>query len=305
MSCGIDVFLFDGTRQPVAAGLEVLITLLDGNQRQVYRGFTRGAHVPFNLPFHNNFVDNYTVIASAKGYAQAGITPVKVSPGIRRRVDLMLLSHDAGYNFAAASWEQLRARRPRLAALLAAGAASDAAARTRFDDLRENRGACLACLLNVAAALDQIHLPAGQPLDYFRELIWDETMKQDRFFAYADRALLDQVRLAAEQGAFAPEVGSSVFHPGATASFKQVQFGEANIQLTFHEDDTRQIGGVECVKVEPDIDYYKDLGAHALLEVLPNSFTGSLTDPRQVYLLRWMSGRRAGVPEFDPLYTIV
>jgi hypothetical protein len=59
------------------------------------------------------------------------------------------------------------------------------------------------------------------------------------------------------------------------------------------------------VKVEPDIDYYKDLGAHALLEVVPNKLSGGLTDPRQVYVLRWIAGRRAGVPEFDPLYTIV
>ncbi len=41
---------------------------------------------------------------------------------------------------------------------------------------------------------------------------------------------------------------------------------------------------VACVKVEPDIDYYQDLGAYAL---------------------RWIAGRHAGVPEFDPSYTIV
>jgi hypothetical protein len=56
--------------------------------------------------------------------------------------------------------------------------------------------------------------------------------------------------------------------------------------------------------VEPDIDYYKDLGAHALLEVIANTLTGSLTDPKNVYVLRWIAGRRAGVPEFDPPYTI-
>ena len=57
--------------------------------------------------------------------------------------------------------------------------------------------------------------------------------------------------------------------------------------------------------VEPDIDYYKDLAAHALLEVVANGITGSLTDPRQVYVLRWIAGRHAGVPGFDPPYTIV
>jgi hypothetical protein len=62
--------------------------------------------------------------------------------------------------------------------------------------------------------------------------------------------------------------------------------------------------------MEPDIDYFKDIGAHALLEVVPNTVgklagQSGLTDPKQVYVLRWIAGRRAGVPEFNPLYTIV
>jgi hypothetical protein len=83
-----------------------------------------------------------------------------------------------------------------------------------------------------------------------------------------------------------------------------VDFGEANVQLTFHEQDTLIVDGVNCVKIEPDIDYYKDIAAHLLLEVAVNAF-GSLTDPRTAYALRWMAGQRAGIPEFDPLYTIV
>ncbi len=41
-----------------------------------------------------------------------------------------------------------------------------------------------------------------------------------------------------------------------------------------------------------------------LLEVVANALTGSLTDPKNVYVLRWIAGRRAGVPEFNPPYTI-
>ena len=65
------------------------------------------------------------------------------------------------------------------------------------------------------------------------------------------------------------------------------------------------VDGVNCIKVEPDIDYFKDAGAHTLLEVLPNSIGGGLSNPRQVYVLRWIAGRHAGVPEFDPPYVIV
>jgi hypothetical protein len=167
----------------------------------------------------------------------------------------------------------------------------------------EDKENTLACLLNLTTAMAQIHLPVGTPLDYFRLLQWD-TMQQDRFFGFADARLVDQVKRAAVQGLFAPELASFILHPGATSSYKQVQFGEANVQITFHENDRQNIGGVDCVLVEPDIDYYKDPAAHAILEVIPNGLTGNLTDPRQVYVLRWIAGRHAGVPEFDPLYTI-
>jgi hypothetical protein len=70
------------------------------------------------------------------------------------------------------------------------------------------------------------------------------------------------------------------------------------------QQNTKKIEGVQCVEVEPDIDYFKDLGAHTVLEVIPNSITHGLTDPKKVYVLQWIAGRHAGVPEFVPPYTI-
>jgi hypothetical protein len=306
VSCAITINVFDGSRKPLPAGVEVLYTLTDGNQKQVFRDFVKGPSCRVKeLPFFNNFGDKYTVLAWAAGYLQAGFTPVKAAPNIEPQVDLMLLGKEATFNFSGAGWQTIQQKRPVLARVLAAGAASPDAAQERYADLMEDRGAVLAALLNITAAMEQIHLPTGTPLDYFQQIIWDDTMAQDRFFGFADAELVNQTRRAAAEGLFAPEAASALFHPGATSSFKQVQFGEANVQLTFHEDVRETIGGVQCVKVEPDIDYYKDLGAHAILEVIPNRLTGGLTDPRQVYVLRWMAGRRAGVPEFDPLYTIV
>lgn len=302
--CTMTVQVFDGTRQAIPPATDVLYTVRDGNQKTVLRGFHKSRLVLTNLPFFNNFGDLYTVVAFADGYEQAGYTPVKVSPQTPQEVDLMLLAKDASFNFSGATWEAIQAKRPTLARVLAADAAAPEAARDRYRELLENRSKVAAGLLNITTAMGQIQLPSGTPLDYFQQLIWDE-LAQDRFFGYADTKLLDQVRLAAQQGLFAPEPGSFVFHPGATASYKQVQFGEANVQLTFHEEDRKTVGGVDCVKVEPDIDYFKDLGAHAILEVIPNGLTGGLTDPRQVYVLRWIAGRHAGIPEFDPLYTIV
>jgi hypothetical protein len=77
------------------------------------------------------------------------------------------------------------------------------------------------------------------------------------------------------------------------------------VQLTFHEGEKTTINGVNCAMVEPDIDYYRDPAAHILLEVLPNALTHTLTDPAEVYVLRWIAGQTAGIPEFRPLYTIV
>jgi len=58
------------------------------------------------------------------------------------------------------------------------------------------------------------------------------------------------------------------------------------------------------VKIEPDIDYYKDVAAHGLLKVIPNWINKGLTDPRLVYAMRCMTAKHEGLPDFDPLYTV-
>jgi|CZKE01.1.fsa_nt_gi hypothetical protein len=304
----LQVNIFDGSRQLIAPGVQFLITITDGNQRQLLRDYYPSGTV-FNVPFYDNFGDNYSVVAYADGYVQAGFVPVKCSPDSRQELDIMLLKKDAGFNFAAAGWDALAAGDPQLCGLLAHGETDDAAARDRYAQLMEDRPAVLACLLNITTALAAIRFPDDgsalqSPLQYFRELIWDTTMAQDRFFAYADPALYDRVKQAASQGMFAREADFALFHPGSTDSYKQIQFGEANVQLTFHANDTKDIDGVQCLMMEPDIDYYKDLAAHALLEVVQNAITRSLTDPRQVYVLRWIAGRHDGVPDFNPPYVI-
>ena len=293
--------IFDGTRQPFPTGTDILYRVIDGNQKQLYTQDQNKPSLYFkDLPFYDNFGDNYTVIASSDGYRQAGFTPIKLSPAISSRIDLMLIPDGGQFNFATASWDWIKANLPFLASDV-----DDAAGQARYGDLIEKKPASLAALLNITTAIRQINLPQGTPLDYLKQILWDDSLAQDRFFAYCDPELLNQVKTAAAQGVFAPEIGPGFFHPGATASWKQIQFGEANVQLTFHEDEKATIGGVPCIVVEPDIDYYKDLGAHALLEAIPNALTGGLTNPQEVYVLRWIAGRHAGVPEFNPPYTIV
>ncbi|HTR64608.1 MAG TPA: hypothetical protein VMH85_02465 [Terriglobales bacterium] len=292
--------VFDGTRQPLKAGTSVLYRIIDGNQRQVVSREVRGSSLSASVPFFDNFGDRYTAIVFSAGFQQAGFTPVDLSFQKPTSLDLMLIPKNPAFNFALAAWDSIKVKLP----FLASGV-DDPTGRERYETLMEDTPKRLAALLNITTAMAQIMLPLRTPLDYLKQIKWDDSLSQDRFFAYCDAALIDQVRTAAAQGHFAPEVGTGFFHPGATASWKQIQFGEANVQLTFHEGDKKTIDGVSCIVVEPDIDYFKDLGAHALLEVIPNAITGGLTNPEMVYVLRWIAGRRAGIPEFAPPYTIV
>lgn len=303
----VEVEIFDGTRQLYSDKSSILLTIIDGNQQPLPRNFLDASDVNLQLPVHNNLADNYSIVASASGYKQAGFAPVHVSDDTVQMLRLMLIPESNQFNFSGAKWPALKAARPNWASLFAAGTADDAAAAARYGDLEDVQGgAVLACLLNITTAMSQIFLPSKTPLDYIKMINWELTgdfkMAQDRFFGWADPAILHQLDVAKQQGEFVDAPFG--LHPGATKSYKQVQFGEANVQLTFHGDTKKTIDDIECIMIEPDIDYFKDPLAHLLLEVAVNAF-GSLTDPRQVYVLRWIAGQHAGIPEFDPLYTII
>jgi hypothetical protein len=298
----VTVNVFDGTRQPVPKDVQILFTARDGAQNQLFRNFVDSASVTFELPFHGNFADSYSIIAFADGYEQAGFQPVPIGPNASSQLDLMLLPKNGRFHFAGARWRDLVAQKPSIAQIFAASVTGDP--NDAYANLMENNPDRLACLLNITTAMQQISLPQKSPLDYFKT--FDLTaLAPDRIFGYADANLVSQVRLAAQQGEFdiQPAIDLTL-HGDATSSFKQNQFGEANVQLTFHERNRRTIDGIDCVYVEPDIDYFKDPAAHLLLEVIPNGLTGNLSNPRVVYVLRWIAGRHAGIPEFDPLYTI-
>lgn len=293
----IAVRAFSGERRLLEGPIELLLTARDGFENVRFREYVNSPQAVLRgLPCFGNMGDCYAVLAWAKGFVQTGFTPVTVSPGKEARVDLMLVRRDASYNFQMTRWEALAKTHPKIASLL------ETAERTL--DLIERHPASLACFLNIAEAVAQIPLPAGTALDYLVQLPGAEWMQSDRFFAWADRRLAEDLASAAAAGQFSAEPAPGVFHKGATRSFKQTQFDEANVQISLHENDVQFVAGRECIKVELDIDYYKDTGAHALLEVIPNTLTGSRTDPRQVYVKRWMAARNTGAPEFAPPYTI-
>lgn len=295
--------IFDGTRSLFAAPVPFLITITDGNRVQRFRNFRQENDIPFDLPFFDNGGDNYTVTVWAEGFQQAGFAPVALSDSFSKILDVMLLpdKKKLKFSFVDAPWDSINALYPFL------GSDLDRVPGTaRYELLMQNSPEVIACILNLCESMGQIHLSQGTPLNYIKQLCWQEpnSPKQDRIFAWCDPQLIEQVKIAAAAKLFSEELNPGVFHQGATSSWKQIQFGEANVQLTFHERNTKVINGVECLMVEPDIDYFRDLGAHAIYEVIPNSLTHSITDPAEVYALRWIAGRTAGVPEFAPKYKI-
>jgi hypothetical protein len=301
----IRLMLYDGARQPLSKKQDLLLRVHNG---QTIDSVTRTLNTEsldqgvafIDVDFFDNFADNYTVLISADDYRDAGFFPVKVSPKVLADVTLMLVPRDPGFVFD--PWDTIVSSHPKIAEFLSltplAGSAKE-----NYADSMENHPEETACLLNLATAMSQIFLTNGTPLDYFRGIEW-ETLQRDRFFGYVVPDLVSEVK-AAVPTLFAPEIDPSFFHGDATSSFKEIRFGEANVQLTFHENDTKRIGNDVCIRVEPDIDYYKDLGAHALMEVIFNLVTNSLTDPVQVYVLRWIAGKQLGVPEFEPPYRLV
>lgn len=293
--------IFDGLRNLFSLPVPFLVTITDGTRIQRVRNFYQTNDITFDLPFFNNNGDNYTVVVWAKGYKQAGFAPVVLSDKYVRTLDIMLVSDIPGFSFVDARWNNICTLYPFLGNEM-----DNAAGEVWYDNFLEKDEKSLACLLNLCEAMSQIHLSQGTPLDYIRQLCKEGPYApaQDRFFAWCDRRLVDQIKVAADARMFAAEINPGLFHANATASWKQIQFGEANVQLTFHENDEFVVDGVDCVMVEPDIDYFRDLGAHGIFEVVPNAFTHSLTNPVDVYVLRWTAGRAAGVPEFAPRYTI-
>jgi hypothetical protein len=328
-NANIVLHAYDGARQPFANTVKWSAQTRDGRppsagQKTLQFPNLVGASEVLNVPFFDNFGDLYTVIASASGYDDSAWYQLYVSSMVPNDLYLMFLPKGGSPHFANATWTKLLQLRPGVAAIIQRGCENTTSCSDKYAAVIEKRPAALACFLNIMTALADVRLPSGRcPLDYYWNVGWpagdptdttwltslDNVFKQDRFFCYVDQAILPDVRAGVGQG-FSQEPDPQAWgHGGATESYKQTQFDVANVQLTFHGRDTANFSDannnpITCVKIEPDIDCYKDVAAHALLEVIPNWITKGLTDPRAVCALRWMTTKREGLAEFDPLYTV-
>jgi hypothetical protein len=276
------------------------------------------------VPYFDNLFDQYRLIASAPGFEDSAWYPVHVNKDIAVELHLMFLPKDGGLNFHDATWDRLSQSRSNFAAVIRRGCENEPAGAEKYQEIQEKRPQSLACFLNLMTALSTLKLPSGRfALDYYWNVAWprgdaktaawlsslDQVLQPDRMFCYVDRAILDEARNGVGHG-FSKEPNPEAWgHKGATESYKQTQFELANLQLTFHGGDVANFTDengktISCVKVEPDIDFYRDPVAHTLVEFLPNWITKRKTDPRVVYWMRWMTAKREGLAEFDPLFVV-
>src|SRR5712692_1703565 len=127
------VTVYDGSRQPIQ-GKDFLIRIFDGFQNKLFDDFKPAPTTVFRLPYRDNLQDNCTVLASGKGYVDAGFTPVKLSLKAVAMVDLMLLPDKANFKFV--TWDGLKTTAPLISDFLSTGS-SDPEARANYDRLRQ------------------------------------------------------------------------------------------------------------------------------------------------------------------------
>ena len=180
----IRVRLFDGARLPLDPTAQVLLTLRPQfSSRHLFSGFRRGNDFTFNVETPEDG-SGFAVLASAKDFEDAGISPVKVGDSAGEEVHLMLLRRSSSFQFARARWDRLDTRPSLLRFLM--GFDTDAAkVGARYTELLEFQPDSLACLLNITAALEL--LPIQNPslgfqngLDYLKAVEWGQGIRKDR-----------------------------------------------------------------------------------------------------------------------------
>ena len=287
--CSLSVHLYDGARRLFSAPGDRLITIRNGRAKTLRSGFFSGSIVRFSeLPFDDGPDNTFQIIVSAKDHQQAGAFQ-RVSHGRNHDVHLMLVPKRPTVDFDYPTLSRLQGADPVLAAKLKA----DNLPQAYEQLLARESGLPLLCLYNGIEALRSLQseletdlLQHIQRIEVAPRPTGPATRRgiyRDRFFAHVTPAL---------RHALTSESAHSLLKPvtfDRDDNLKEIRYHEANLELTFHEGNI----------LEVDLDYYRDLGAHFFLEVVPNKLGSALgrpdaaTDPRTAYALRWMASRNA------------
>jgi hypothetical protein len=289
----LDLLVLNGEREPITIPT-VWIRVLDANNKLVFHGLVQLTNGVGAIPNQHSFSFPLKISVSQKGYRASQIQGVLETAG---QISITLVDKHATFDFLYPSLEQMQAAQPQLSALIV-GFDSQADAENRYSVWKNTQQKQLAALLNLSTALEQ--LPSGSLLPYYKEVV---SIQQDRFFAYADADLLAAVQSLYDQGLFDRQGRIDLMlHHGGTLSFKEMDLPEANLQITFHQRDTKIVNGRKLVLVETDIDYFKTFWKHMIEEVCYHIGTRRKSSPTTVYRFR-SNEQKPGVV-FNPPYRL-
>lgn len=217
---------------------------------------------------------NYIIFATAKGYRDAGIFPVKPLPDGVRHTAVMLVPKNPVPDFSAFSYERLGERSPIFKKALENSGISEHA----FLNLDPDRDKRVAAALNVEAKLRNTML-GGKAAVEFISKVDPGGLHPDRIKAQVDATLPVQLRNEIAQNHSFHELlewENEIFHAGYPISFKQrVAFG--SLQLSFAKEPSENL-----LAADIDIDLFTDVGHFG--EVVRNHLTKQKTDPFTVYV---------------------
>lgn len=216
---------------------------------------------------------NYSLIATKKGFRDAAVYPVKPLPGAVIGTSLMMVRKNPQPDFSSVSFERVAEFSPNFVQALTDGQVTEAA----FLALPPER---IAGALNIEAKLRNTLLDGTPGIELIRQIESAEGIQQDRIRAKVDQTMPKRVRAEIEQsGSFSevPAFANEVSHKGFPISFKQkVPFG--SLQLSF----ARNPDNDGLLRADIDIDLFTDIGHFG--EVLRNIITQKETDPYTVYV---------------------
>jgi hypothetical protein len=325
---GFVLKLFDGARNPLAPGVSPLVTVRTQGGANLFSRFLDSNLLRVSGLQQSGAEARYVVMASASKHKDGGFGPFPLSAVPTEGVSLMLVERDAAIHFDGTSWATLQEKDAALCGIL--GGSDRNKTGTAYDAFLSQRPESLACLFNCTAAIVALGeaLP-GKPalLELFHEVeieTYDghdrRGLARDRFFGYSEPALRAtlEAQLKGSGGTGLLSAAPPGLHPGADTSYKEIRFGEANLQFTFATQPphvkTINVKGVDvvCDSVEVDMDYFHDKASHVFLEVVPNTIDKKMgrasagTDPRTVYGLRWMAGKnaKASSRRFEPYFQL-
>jgi hypothetical protein len=162
--------VYDGKRQLLDKAVRWSAQAIDGRGLDVRKTLTfpnlSGGSQLLNVPFFDNFGDNYTIIVMAEGFQTGAWRPVTVSGSGPVTADILLLPNHGAFNFAMATWDQLSRSRPNVAKMISAGCPNLAAAGAMYSNAYESHPLAIACFLNLITAMADMQLPSGKnPMD--------------------------------------------------------------------------------------------------------------------------------------------